>query len=300
MQAINFGRVMTAMATPFDSKGDINLKESIRLAHYLVETGTDTLVLAGTTGESPTLTHAEEAALFRAIVTDLKGKAKIIAGAGSNSTKTAIDASKRAHEIGVDGLLQVVPYYNRPSQEGLYQHFKAIAEATPLPILLYNIPGRTGRNMEVDTIRRLAQIPTIIGNKESAGSVEQVRQQRLATPKDFLIYSGDDGLTLDFIKAGAYGVVSVAAHCVGAHIQTMINMMLSGDESGAYALQKQLEPLYEALFMTTNPVPVKAALEMMGFEMGNVRLPLVPLTVEEKTQLYTVLEKYNLALLRNA
>ena len=285
-----FGRLMTAMITPFNEKGEVDYKEAIKVAEFLVETGTDTIVLAGTTGESPTLTHEEEFTLFKTIRDAVGSRVKLMAGTGSNCTRTAIASTKEAEKLGLDASLQVVPYYNRPSQEGLYQHFKAIAESVKFPILLYNIPGRTGRNMEPETIARLAEIPNIIGIKEAAGSVEQVAKIRQLTPPDFLIYSGDDGLTLAFMKEGAYGVVSVASHCVGRQIKDMMTLFAAGNQKEAYQIEDNLNPIFKVLFINSNPAPLKYALHAMGFKVGIPRLPLVEVTPNEKDQIAAVLQ----------
>ena len=284
---LEFGRIITAMATPFDHNGDVNYPEAIRLAQHLYDTGTDAIVLAGTTGESPTLTHDEEFQLFKEIRTAFPKK-KISAGTGSNCTRTAIESTREAAELGVDGVLQVVPYYNRPSQEGCYQHFKAVAETTALPILLYNIPGRTGRNLEPETVARLAELPTIIGIKESAGSAQQAQKIRDLCPADFLIYSGDDALTLDFMQCGAVGVVSVAAHIVGPQMAAMISAFVAGNHDEARRIESILKPVFDVLFITSNPTPLKAALTMLGFGVGIPRLPLVPATVAEVAQIAEV------------
>lgn len=287
--SFEFGRLMTAMVTPFNASGEVDYHEAIRLGEYLVETGTETIVLAGTTGECPTLTHNEEFQLFDHFVKHFSGKVKIIAGTGSNCTATAIRSTQMAESIGVDGVLQVVPYYNKPSQEGMYQHFKAVSASTPLPILLYNIPGRTGVNMLPETVARLAEIPTIFGIKEST-SVEQVRALRSIVPAEFLIYSGDDASTLDYMEVGGCGVVSVAAHLVGCEMQNMMAAFLSGDQVKAREIETRLKPLFEVLFMTSNPVPVKAAMEMRGFQVGSPRLPLVGLTSSELDLLRVAIE----------
>ncbi len=276
-----FGRLITAMATPFSANGNLNIAEALKLGDHLVATGTTTILLAGTTGESPTLTHDEEFELFAAFVKHFKGRAKIMAGTGSNCTRTAIQSTQEAEKIGVDAVLQVVPYYNKPSQEGLFQHFSAIANSTALPILLYNIPGRTSRNMEPETVARLATVANIFGIKEAAGDVEQVKKIKALCPNEFLIYSGDDGLTLPFMKAGAVGVVSVAAHLVGTEIAEMMALATSGDMAKAAAIDEKLAPIFTALFIAPNPAPLKAALNLIGFDMGIPRLPLVPTTEAE-------------------
>ncbi len=289
-----FGSVVTAMVTPFTSEGEVDYDEAVRLARYLLSHGTDTVLLAGTTGESPTLTHEEEYRLFSVIVESTKGLGKVMAGTGSNSTRTAIESSKKAQDIGVDGLLQVVPYYNKPSQEGLYQHFSTIASETDLPIMLYNIPGRTSKNMEPETISRLAEIPSIVALKEAAGDVDQFQKIHGLVPNSFSLYSGDDALTLPFLERGGCGVVSVGSHLVGEKIQEMIASFQRGETEKAQTLSEYLAPLFDALFITSNPVPLKAALRMKGFQVGSVRLPLVDVTQDESLRIKEVLEKMSL------
>ncbi len=270
-----FGRVLTAMITPFQEDGSVNYAVAEELAAYLVAHGTDTLVVCGTTGESPTLTWSEEHDLFQAVQNATSGKAKIIAGTGSNSTHEAVTATQKASKIGIDGTLQVVPYYNKPPQAGLYQHFKSIAEASPeLPMILYNIPGRTGQNLLPETVARLAEIPNIVAIKEASGNLDQVSQVRRLTSPDFLIYSGDDSLTMPILAVGGYGVVSVASHLVGSQIQQMIQAFEQGKVQAAAQMHLQLFPLFKALFTVTNPIPVKAALRLQGWQVGSTRLPL--------------------------
>ncbi|NDC83099.1 4-hydroxy-tetrahydrodipicolinate synthase [bacterium] len=287
---LTFGRIITAMATPFTPNNGVDYDEAIRLADFLFNTGSDSLVIAGTTGESPTLTHDEEFELFRILRTTFPSR-KLIAGTGSNSTRTAIESTINAEKLGMDATLQVVPYYNRPSQEGCFQHFAAVANATQLPMMLYNIPGRTGRNLEPETIGRLAEIPSIFAIKESAGSVEQVRAIRRVTPADFLIYSGDDALTLPFMREGAVGVVSVAAHVAGLEMSAMISAFVADDFETAERINERLSRLFEVLFITSNPTPLKAALALMGFNMGDPRLPLIPATDAERELIGDALQK---------
>jgi len=271
----HFGRVLTAMITPFQEDGSVNYGVAEALAVHLVEYGTDTLVVCGTTGESPTLSWDEEYELFRVVQQAVAGKAKVIAGTGSNSTQEAISATQKADKLGLDGALQVVPYYNKPPQAGLYQHFRSIAEASPnLPLMLYNIPGRTGQNLLPETIIRLAEIPNIVAVKEASGSLDQVSQIRRSTSSDFGIYSGDDSLTLPMLAVGAQGVVSVASHLVGQSLQQMIQAFEQGQVQTATKIHLQLFPLFKALFVTTNPIPVKAALRLQGWQVGSTRLPL--------------------------
>lgn len=272
---VNFGRVLTAMITPFCEDGSLNYAVAEQLAVYLVEHGTDTLVVCGTTGESPTLTWDEEYQLFQVIQKAVAGRAKVIAGTGSNSTREAIAATQKADKIGLDGTLQVVPYYNKPPQEGLYHHFKAIAESAPdLPVILYNVPGRTGQNLQPDTVARLSEVPNIVAIKEAGGNLDQVTHLRRLLPSEFAIYSGDDSLTLPMLAVGAQGVVSVASHLVGDQLQQMIQQFEAGQVQPASAIHLKLFPLFKALFATTNPIPVKAALKLQGWDVGPTRPPL--------------------------
>lgn len=272
---VNFGRVLTALITPFKEDGSVNYEVAEKLAAHLADNGSDALVVCGTTGESPTLSWDEEHELFHVVQKAVAGKAKVIAGTGSNSTHEAINATQKAAKLGLDGSLQVVPYYNKPPQSGLYQHFKAIAESSPeFPILLYNIPGRTGQNLQPETVIRLAEIPNIVGIKEATGNLDQASQIRCSTPSDFAIYSGDDSLTLPLLAVGGQGVVSVASHLVGSQLQQMIHAFFNGNVEAALNTHIQLFPLFKALFLTTNPIPVKAALHLQGWQVGGTRSPL--------------------------
>jgi 4-hydroxy-tetrahydrodipicolinate synthase len=271
----SFGRVSTALVTPFNQDGSVNYDVAEKLAVHLVEHGTDTLVVCGTTGESPTLSWDEEYHLFQVVQGAIAGKAKVIAGAGSNSTDEAIAATQKANKLQLDGTLQVVPYYNRPPQAGLYKHFRAIAEAAPeMPLMLYNIPGRTGQNLLPETVARLAEIPNIVAIKEASGNLDQVSQVKCLTPPEFDIYSGDDSLTLPMLAVGACGVVSVASHLVGQHLQQMIQAFEQGKVQSATQIHLQLFPLFKVLFATANPIPLKAALRLQGWQVGLTRLPL--------------------------
>ncbi len=282
---VNFGRVMTAMITPFNPDGSVNYEEAEKLSIWLTENGTDSLVVCGTTGESPSLTWEEEYQLFQVVQKAVAGKAKVIAGTGSNSTREAIAATQKAAKLGLDGSLQVVPYYNKPPQSGLYQHFQAIAQATPeLPIMVYNIPGRTGQNMLPETIARLAEIPNIVAIKEASGNLDQASKIRDLTAPEFKIYSGDDSLTLPLMAIGGSGVVSVASHLVGKQLQEMVVAFETGKVQRATEIHLQLFNLSKALFATTNPIPVKAALNLLGWKVGTTRPPLCdpPTEVTEK------------------
>jgi 4-hydroxy-tetrahydrodipicolinate synthase len=295
MSGESFGRVITAMVTPFADDGSVNYEVAEKLAVHLVENGSDGLVLCGTTGESPTLSWSEEYELFKVVKQAVGSKAKILAGTGSNSTSEAIAATTKAAKLDLDGSLQVVPYYNKPPQAGLYQHFKAIAEACPdLPIMLYNVPGRTSCNLEPDTVANLAKINNIVAIKEASGNLEQACQIRCLTDPDFAIYSGEDALTLPLLTVGSVGVVSVASHLVGKQMQSMIEAFVKGDNSQATAIQMQLFPLFKALFMTTNPIPVKTALNLQGWNVGKLRPPLRELQLDLLEYLKTVLNQLSL------
>ncbi|ASC69966.1 4-hydroxy-tetrahydrodipicolinate synthase [Halomicronema hongdechloris C2206] len=287
-----FGRILTAMVTPFTAEGAVSYSTAEALASHLVAHGSDALVVCGTTGESPTLTWDEEYQLFRAVQQAVAGKAMVIAGTGSNSTHEAIEATRKAAALGLDGSLQVVPYYNKPPQEGLYRHFCAIAQAVPdLPLMLYNIPGRTSCNLAVDTVARLAEIPNIVAIKEASGSLDHVSQIRRSTPEAFALYSGDDSLTLPLLAVGGSGVVSVASHLVGDQLQQMVQAFTAGQIKGATQIHLQLLPLFRVLFATTNPIPVKAALAIQGWQVGTVRSPLSPPTKEIEQAIKAVLDE---------
>jgi 4-hydroxy-tetrahydrodipicolinate synthase len=289
-----FGQMVTAMVTPFDADGRLDERRAAVLARRLIDQGNDALVVAGTTGESPTLSDDEKIRLFRAVKEAVGDRGKVIAGTGTYDTAHSIHLSREAHRVGADGLLLVNPYYSRPSQDGLYAHFRAVAESTPLPVMLYNIPGRTGVNCTPETIARLAAVPNIVAVKEAAGSLDQVSEIRVRTPEAFLIYSGDDSLTLPKLAVGATGVVSVAGNLVPGEIKRMIAAFVGGRPDEALRLHRRLWPLFKVLFITTNPVPVKAALRLSGFDCGRVRLPLVDATPKEEEQIRGVLEALDL------
>jgi 4-hydroxy-tetrahydrodipicolinate synthase len=273
-----FGRVLTAMVTPFDKNLNVDYDKAAALAERLVKSGSDGLVVAGTTGESPTLSKEEKLQLFKVVVNAVGGKASVIAGTGSYSTRDSIELTREAEKKGVDGLMLVAPYYNKPPQEGLYEHFKSIAENTMLPIIVYNVPGRTSVNILPDTVRRLAQVKNIVAIKEASGDLNQVSEIRMLTPGDFLIYSGDDSMTLPILSIGGTGVISVASHVAGQGIKAMMDAYFSGNVRRASELHLKLFPIFKGLFLTTNPIPVKAALRLAGFDAGSVRQPLVDLS----------------------
>ena len=281
-----FGRVVTAMVTPFAADGSVDLELTARLAEHLVSQGSDGLVVCGTTGESPTLSWAEQHALFTAVKGAVGDRAKVLAGSGSNCTAEAVEATREAAALGADAALVVVPYYNKPPQDGLEAHFRAVAAAAPdLPLMLYNIPGRTGTSLEPATVARLLDCPNVVSFKAASGSTEEVSGLRALCGDRLAIYSGDDVLTLPMLAVGAVGVVSVASHLVGPQISAMIRAFLAGDLAQALALHDQLLPLCKALFCTTNPIPVKAALELCGWPVGAPRLPLLSATADVRQRL---------------
>lgn len=290
----DFGRMLTAMVTPLNKDLTVNYSQTKKLAAHLVQTGSDGLVVAGTTGESPTLSNEEKIELFRAVVEEVGGKAAVIAGTGSNSTAGSIALTQAAQKAGVDGIMLVVPYYNKPSQEGLWQHFKAVAESTDLPVILYNIPGRTSINMLPETVARLAEISNIVAIKESSGNMNQVSELKSILPEHFAIYSGDDALTLPILALGGKGVISVASHLVGLRIKEMINAYTSGNTTLATKIHLELLPVFNGMFITTNPAPVKAALNFIGYEVGGLRLPLVEANAAEKDTIKALLANMKL------
>jgi 4-hydroxy-tetrahydrodipicolinate synthase len=288
---LRFGRVSTAMVTPFDHKGNIDFQKTTQLVEFLINNGTDSLVVAGTTGESPTLSSEEKLALFRQVVKAVDGRIPVIAGTGSNNTYASIELTKKAEQTGVDAIMVVAPYYNKPSQRGMYEHFKSIAAATSLPVMLYNVPGRTAVNISADTIIELSKIDNIIAVKEASGDLDAITEIISNTDEDFLLYSGDDALTLPILSVGGVGIVSVASHVVGNEIQEMVKAFLEGELTKAAKLHQSLLPLMKGLFSAPSPTPVKTALQMNGLDVGSVRLPLIPLTEEERKNISILLTR---------
>ena len=285
-----FGRVITAMITPFAADGSVDLPMAAKLASHLVDHGSDGLVICGTTGESPTLSWDEQHQLFSAVKAAVGDRAKVLAGTGSNCTAEAVEAIGEAAALGADGALVVVPYYNKPPQEGLEAHFRAVAQAAPqTPLMLYNIPGRTGCSLNPETAARLMDLPNVVSFKAASGTTEEVSALRAVCGERLAIYSGDDALTLPMMAVGAVGVVSVASHVAGDQIQRMVQAFLTGDFRAALAEHEQLLPLCKALFCTTNPIPVKAALELSGWSVGAPRLPLVSASSDVRDRLTSVL-----------
>lgn len=287
---MSLGRMITAMATPFTTDGSLDLDGAVALASHLADHGSDGIVLAGTTGESPTLTESEKKDLFAAVVPAVRGRAAVIAGTGTYSTAESIELSKMAAGCGVDGLLVVTPYYSRPPQAGLAAHFRAIAAATDLPVILYDIPIRTARKIEHDTFVDLASVPTIVGVKDAAGDPAGTARLVADIPQ-WTVWSGDDALTLPMLAVGATGVISVAGHLAGNRIAEMIAAHDKGQFDVAAQINRDLIPLIDALFCTTSPIPLKAALTMLGLPGGPVRLPLVPATDAETSKIRAALEK---------
>ena len=289
-----FGSLITAMVTPFDENYDVNYNKLVELAQYLLERGSDTLLVTGTTGESPTLSKEEKVDIYNSLVESVGGKVKIIAGTGSNSTRETVNLSKKAELAGVDGIMLVVPYYNKPPQEGLYEHFKSVAEEVSVPVMLYNIPGRTGVNMSAETSIRLSEIENIKAIKEASGNITQITTICSSTKEDFAVYSGDDFMTLPVLSLGGDGVVSTSSHLVGSELRKMTDSYKNGKVKEAAELHQKLMPLFSALFMSTNPIPLKAALNICGMNVGPPRLPLTPLNEEMASQLKQLLQNYEL------
>jgi 4-hydroxy-tetrahydrodipicolinate synthase len=289
---MNFGQVLTAMVTPFDQNGELDYEATRGLVNYLITNGSDGLVIAGTTGESPTLSYDEKLQLFKIVVQEVNGRVPVIAGTGSNNTKSSIELTKEAEAIGVDAIMLVTPYYNKPSQEGLYQHFRTIAKSTALPVMLYNIPGRSVINMEAETIIRLSQIENIVSIKEASGDLDRVTEIISKTSDNFSVYSGEDSQTLPTLAVGGAGIVSVAAHVIGNEMQEMVHCFRKGDVTNAGAIHRYILPMMKALFAAPSPTPVKEALNRIGVPVGSVRLPLIPLNDTEIAALYHVMAQY--------
>jgi 4-hydroxy-tetrahydrodipicolinate synthase len=288
---MTFGRILTAMVTPMNETLEVDYEEAKRLALYLTSHGSDGVVVCGTTGESPTVTDQEKLELFR-VVKKALGKRTVIAGVGSYSTAATIALTRKAETTGVDGLLVVVPYYNKPSQEGMFQHFKAIAEVTSLPIMLYNVPGRTSANLQPETVKRLSEIPNIVALKEASGSLDQVSELKRMLPSEFSVYSGDDSMTLPMLALGCSGVISVAAHVIGDEMKEMVDAWFEGNTAQATKWHLDLFPIFKGVFVTSNPVPVKALMNMIGIKAGGVRLPLVKATPAEMKFLKDLIDEF--------
>jgi 4-hydroxy-tetrahydrodipicolinate synthase len=273
---MEIGRLLTAMVTPFDDEGQVDYEQARRLAGALLDSGSDGLVVGGTTGEAPTLTHEEKLKLFAAVKEAVGGRGAVIAGTGTNNTAASIELSQEAERIGVDGLLLPVPYYNKPTQDGLYRHFEAVARATRLPCIPYNIPSRTGVNMTAETTLRLSRVPNIVGIKEASGDLAQIARIIDDAGEEFRVWSGDDSMTLPILAVGGYGAVAVVSHLAGAQVHQIIDDYLARRTADAARGHRRLLPLMQILMTAaSNPAPVKYALNQLGFRVGRPRLPLV-------------------------
>ena len=290
------GRLLTAMVTPFNKEEAVDYEQAKKLALALLDSGSDGLVLAATTGESPTLVREEEARLFTEVKSVVGKRGTIIAYTGSNSTAEAVEATKTAEKTGVDACLLVVPYYNKPTQEGLYQHFKTVADSTSLPCIMYNVPSRTVTSLSADTTIRLSQIDNIIGVKEASGNLGLISQIISETKEDFFVWSGNDNDTFHILAMGGYGVISVASHLVGKQIKEMIDNVTSGKIDEAASIHHRLLPLIDALFIVSNPIPVKYALNHIGFNAGKPRLPLTEADEKTAAVIKETLKKYKIDL----
>ncbi|MQF88180.1 MAG: 4-hydroxy-tetrahydrodipicolinate synthase [SAR202 cluster bacterium] len=289
------GRLLTAMVTPFDDKGAVDFEQAKKLAHALLDSGSDGVVLSGTTGESPTLTTDEKMRLFSEVKQSIGDKGVVIAGTGTYNTAESIELSQEAEKQGVDGLLLVVPYYNKPPQQGIYQHFKAIAGKTNLPCIVYNIMGRTGVNMTDETTLRLSKIDNIIGTKEASGDMNQIARIIQSAP-DFKVWSGDDNQTFLIMSMGGYGVVSVVSHLVGNQIKHMMGLLLEGDIEGAATEHRRLLPIFLGMFVESNPIPVKYAVNRVGIKVGDPRLPMIPPSDMAIGQIEKLLDEFEIDL----
>lgn len=273
------GTIITAMVTPFTAGLEVDHERLGELALRLVDEGSDGLVVAGTTGESPTLSDAEKTAMFRTVLDAVGGRATVIAGTGTNDTRHSIELTRAAERCGVDGVLVVTPYYNKPPERGLEAHFRAVAGATALPLVIYNIPGRSGVNLSPEVLARLSEVPTIVAVKQANPDLAQLH--RLRELCDLGIYAGNDDMLLDVLEMGGLGGICVASHVVGPRLAEMARLVRAGDHAAAAAIDRELRGLFAALFVTTNPIPVKRAMQLVGFDAGGLRLPLVEATIEE-------------------
>ncbi len=287
------GRLLTAMVTPFDEQGRVDYEQAKRLAGALLDSGSDGVIVSGTTGESPTLSTEEKLRLFAEVKDAIGDRGAVVAGTGNYSTAESIEMSQEAERAGADGLLLVVPYYNKPPQEGLYQHFKAIAQSVHLPCILYNVTSRTSLNMTHDTTIKLSHVDNIVGVKEAGSDMDQIARIIDGAGDGFLVWSGNDNETFYIVSMGGYGVVSVASHLVGNQIKQMMGLLLEGDVEKAAAEHRRLHDLFKVLFVVSNPIPVKYALNRVGFNVGNPRLPLIPADDKSAAQIDEVLKRYD-------
>ena len=293
---VKLGRLLTAMVTPFTEDGEVDYEQAKKLALALLRSGSDGLVVSGTTGESPTLTKEEKLRLFTEVKEAIGDRGSVVAGTGNYSTRESIELTREAERVGVDAVLLVVPYYNKPTQQGLLEHFKAIASSTSLPCILYNVPSRTITSLSVDTMVKLSQIDNIVGLKEASGNLSQATELLSQVSQDFLLYSGNDGDTFPLLCLGGYGVISVASHLVGRQIKQLIERVVGGEIESAAAIHRNLLPLFKALFILSNPIPVKYALNQVGFRVGPTRLPLTPPDEKAAALISETLKNYKIDL----
>lgn len=291
---MNMPRMITAMITPYDKKQEVNYHKVTELVEHLIENGSEGIVVCGTTGESPVLTREEKLQLYSIVKETANGRIPIFAGTGSNNTRQTVELSREAEKLGVNGIMLVTPYYNKPSQQGLYEHFKTVAEAVGLPVMLYNVPGRTSANLQPATVKHLSEVENIIAIKEACGDMDQVSELIRLLQGSLTVYSGDDSITLPMMAIGAHGIVSVASHIIGRQIKSMIESFINGDTSKAAKIHSDLFPIFKGLFITSNPVPLKAALNLMGMEVGGLRLPLVPATKDEQEKIKYLLTSHGI------
>jgi 4-hydroxy-tetrahydrodipicolinate synthase len=284
------------MVTPFNAKGEVDHKQAQKLARALIRSGSDGLVVTGTTGERPTLSDEEQLRMFAAVKEAVGDRAAVIANTGSNNTREGVNMTIEAERIGVDGILLVVPYYNKPTQEGLFQHFKTIAGSTSLPCILYNVPGRTVTNLAPETAIRLSKVANIVGVKEASGNMDQIASIIEGADKGFLVWSGNDGDTFHIMAMGGYGVISVTSHLVGKQMREMIEKLVSGRMAEAAAIHHRLLPLMNAMFVTSNPIPIKHALNHIGFRVGRPRLPLTEPDEKSAAAIEAALKNYKIDL----
>lgn len=289
-----FGEILTAMVTPFTSSGQVDWPALDILVEHLLANASDALVVTGSTGEAATLSTEEKLQIYAHVVAKVGDRAKVIAGTGTNDTQETIELTRRAQAVGVHGIMLVAPYYNKPPQNALYAHFKAVADACDLPILIYNVPGRTACNILPATILRLAKVNNIFGVKEASGNLDQVSEIAAVAPADFVIYSGDDSLTLPILSVGGHGVVSVASHLIGCQLKQMVQAYKRGDVLQAQRLHAEVFPVCKAMFVTSNPIPLKAALNMIGIGVGKPRLPLLPCSGQEEAAVRQALLDFGL------
>jgi len=297
-QSGGFGRLITAMVTPFDAAGEVDYKQAQRLARALLASGSDGVVVCGTTGEAPTLSHDEKLGLFRAVKEAVGQDGHVLAGTSTYNTRESVETSREAQRAGVDGLLLTVPYYNRPTQEGIYRHFEAIAAAVDIPCVMYNIPSRTGRNMEPETVLRAAAIPNVAGIKEASGSCDAVARIVEDAGPEFRVWSGDDSMTLPFLSVGGYGVICTCSNIIGRQMKSIIEAYLAGRNAEAAATHRRLLPLMSALMtVAANPIPIKHAMNKVGFSVGGVRLPLWDLDEAASAKLMAEVSRHKIDLL---